>query len=412
MEHRPLVDFDPHVPSSVQHVWAAGKQLRETCPVAWSEHHGGFWAVAGYDEVWQVLRDHKDFTTRRLGDPELASINIRPVKFTPLIPEELDPPESLKYRKRLNPLLAPKVVAELEGRIRHLTTVFIDRFIERGRCDLTDDLASALPAAVVLDWIGLSVDEFADGLTGYHDYMGFPHGSPEAERGYARVAWLNERVREEVQARRVEPRDDVLSALIHSDYDGEELPFEDAVAMAQVLVAAGADTTANAMAWALVHLGRHPEQRDRLRETPELWATATDEFLRRFPPTSGHARTAVRDVEVGGCLIRAGERVLALESSACHDAAQFDRPDEVVLERFPNRHLAFGIGTHRCVGMHLARLELRVVIQEVLRRMPDYRIDEDAASQYPDVGIVAGWQTIPVTFTPGPRELPLPGRGR
>jgi cytochrome P450 len=155
----------------------------------------------------------------------------------------------------------------------------------------------------------------------------------------------------------------------------------------------------------LVHLSQHPDQRRRLIKDPSLWETATEEFLRRYPPIRSHARTVTAAVEIGGCPMRPGDRVLISERSACHDEEAFLHADEVILDRFPNRHVAFGLGIHRCAGMHLARLQYRQLVTAVLARMPDYRVDETQLAQYPVQGAVAGWASAPATFTPGPRRL-------
>jgi len=408
MEHsdptRPVIDFDHHAPPWERQVWEASKELRETCPVGWNERYGGHWVVTSYEGVKRVMRDFRDFTAERLGDPEYSSFQVPPMKFVRAMPSEFDPPDNAKYRKRLNAVLSREAVAALEPRIRHWTTTAIDGVIESGRCDLAADLATPIPAQVSLEWIGMPDDVLERAQSSYHDYLGYPHDDPRSIAGGAEVAWLNGRVREELEIRRAEPRDDVMTFLLESELDGRRLPFDEVVQMTCLLVSAGIDTTTNGITWGLVHLGRHPDHRERLRTEPALWDTAVDELLRRYPPVTSHARTAVRDVELEGCLIRAGEKVLALESSACHDAAQFDRSDEVVLDRRNNPHFAFGIGVHRCVGMHLARLQMRIVLGEVIRRLPDYVIDEDASVPYADQGNVCGWQSIPATFTPSTKD--------
>jgi cytochrome P450 len=401
---RPTVDFDHHSPTSERHPWEAAAELREECPVGWSEHHGGFWVVSRYEDVRNVIMDFANFTSTRIRDPELSSFDIPGTKFPVGLPMELDPPDARPYRRRLNHILSREAVAELEPRVLHWTTHLIDQIIERGACDLAADLATPLPATVSLEWLGMPADVLAPACSSYHEYLGYPPGTPESERGYQNVEWLNQRIVEEIITRRDNPRDDMLSWLVHNDLGGPPLPLDEVVRMTVLLVAAGIDTTTNGITSALVHLGRHPEDRERLRTEPELWTTAVDEFLRRYPPVTGQARTVARDVEFGGCRMQRGDKILPLVSSACHDEDVFPGAQEVVLDRRPNHHLAFGIGTHRCVGMHLARLEIEVVLREVVKRLPEYVLDEDGLAPYPDQATVAGWQKIPVTFTPGQRS--------
>jgi cytochrome P450 len=173
--------------------------------------------------------------------------------------------------------------------------------------------------------------------------------------------------------------------------------------MIELLISGGVGTTASLVSQTLVHLARHPGQRQRLIDEPDLMPRAVEEFLRAFSPTQALARTVTRDVEFRGCPMRKGDRALLAWSSANRDPAQFDCPDEVDLDRWPNRHTAFGMGVHRCAGAHLGRAIARELLGQILRRMPDYRIDESGLETYAHQGVNAGYQRIPATFTPGPR---------
>jgi cytochrome P450 len=181
------------------------------------------------------------------------------------------------------------------------------------------------------------------------------------------------------------------------------------------MLAAGVDTSTSVLSASLVHLSEHPEQRDRLRDDPTLLDSATEEFLRYYAPAQATARTVVADVDVAGLSFKPGDRILLAWASANRDSAQFADPDEFHLDRTPNRHVTFAHGIHRCIGAPLARQELRVILAEVLRRLPDYQVDVDQTPTYPDVGLMFGYQTMPATFTPGPAEgasLPSKGTGR
>ena len=171
-----------------------------------------------------------------------------------------------------------------------------------------------------------------------------------------------------------------------------------------VLLGGGVDTTVNAIGVALVEISRRPEVRKQLVDDPSLIPLAVEEFLRMWSPFQGLSRRVMGDVELGGCPMGEGDRVLLMWASANRDASQFDQPDEVVVDRSPNRHLAFGLGPHRCIGAHLARAELRVALEEVLRRLPDFEVDESGLQLQEDCGLMYGYGRMPTTFTPGPRE--------
>jgi cytochrome P450 len=202
--------------------------------------------------------------------------------------------------------------------------------------------------------------------------------------------------------RRSEPRSDVLSALASAQLEGRALRDHEIFGIANLILVGGVETTTNAMGCAFVYLSRHPELRRRLIEQPGLLPGAIEEFLRVFAPVQGLARTAKRDCEIAGQRIRAGERVLLLWASANRDEAEFPAADQVIVDRHPNRHLTFGVGNHRCLGSNLARLEFRIALEQVLRRIPDFRVEEAGLRVQPDVGTTFGYAAIPVRFAPGP----------
>jgi cytochrome P450 len=167
----------------------------------------------------------------------------------------------------------------------------------------------------------------------------------------------------------------------------------------------GLDTTAALLSNTLLYLDDHPVERARLRDDPEVLTTAFDEFMRYFTPTQSLARTVTTDVEIGGVSMKAGDRVFISWAAANRDPEEFDRPNEVVLDRFPNRHMGFGLGAHRCVGSHVGRAQWAVVMEEILRRMPDYRVEREGVVRYRSVATVYGYRAMPVVFTPGVRLL-------
>ncbi|MCU1456503.1 MAG: hypothetical protein JWL73_595 [Actinomycetia bacterium] len=402
-DRSPVVEFDVYQHDSMAGSNAAWAAVREECPVMWSPRNGGHWTIAGYEDVAAVFRDWETFSSERT-DPERSSVSIGAANIPLLIPEEIDPPRWKPLRRILAELLSPNAVERLRPRVEHWVTHTIDQFIERGEAELAHDLSVPVPSLVTMEWLGWPAEEAAGAASVFHDMAKFQHGTPEYAAGAARFQWLMEQVSKELVARRESPRDDALTAIALYEVDGEQLPQEVAEAIVFMTIGGGVDTTTALTSAALVHLGTHPEDRQRLIDDPSLIDSATEEFLRFYPPARTHARTVTTDVEFAGCPMHAGDRVLVSEISANRDESAFPDPDTFDIDRFPNRHISFGVGIHRCPGSHLARLEFKTSIREVLRRLPDFVLDQDAVVEYPNWSVIGGWGSIPVTFTPGPRS--------
>lgn len=398
----PVVDFDHHSPEFAAEADERWRQLRESCPVAWSERYGGFWVVSDYEGNHEVLKNTDRFTSERWPEGDRWSTSSIPKAGTgdPALPLEVDPPAHIGVRQLLNPLLSPKAVQALKPRISYWTAHHIDAVVGAGRCDLVYDITSPVPAHISLEWLGYPLEHAALASQGTHDTLGSPPGSESFQRGIEATQRAHAILREAISERRQEPREDVISYLMRLELDGRTVDDDTIMNLAVVLVGGGVDTTTSLTSSALVHLNRDRTLRRRLLEQPELVVPATEEFLRMYPPLTTIARTVRKDTELGGCPVRAGERVLVSRHSANYDAKQFERPEDFIADRFPNRHVSFGLGPHRCVGSHLARLMFQEMITQILQRMPDYEIDEDAISPYPDRGFAQGWVSLPATFTP------------
>lgn len=402
-QREPVAEFDVFAHDSMARSNEAWAALRARCPVSWTPLNGGHWTVAGYEEVSAAFRDWETFSSART-DPERSSISIASSRIPLLIPEELDPPRWKPLRRILAELLAPNAVENLRPRVEHWVDHCIDGFVERGHADLAHELAVPIPSLVTMEWLGWPQDEAAEAASVFHDMAKHVPGSAGYQASAARFQWLAGRVAEEVRARRARARDDALSVIARYEVDGEQLPADVAESIVLLTIGGGVDTTTALTSAALVHLGTHPEDRRRLIREPELLDVATEEFLRVYPPARTHARTVRTDAELAGCPMRAGDRVLLSEVSANRDGRAFPEPDSFLVDRFPNRHVSFGVGIHRCPGSHLARLEFKVTIREVLRRLPDFVLDEGGVVEYPNWSMIGGWGSIPVTFTPGPRS--------
>ncbi|GAA1851340.1 cytochrome P450 [Pseudonocardia ailaonensis] len=403
---RAVVDFDHHSPAFNADPHRAWQELREKCPVAWSENHGGFWVVSDYEGNHEVLKNTDVFTTERSpDDPHYMAVAIpgQPNRETILYPIELDPPNHGPVRRLLNEQLSPAQSRRMLPSIERATTETIDEVIEAGACDLLEDIAGPVPAQVTLDWLGYPQDRIRRAAELFHWLFGYPPSSDEWKQAVASTE-VEETLQEVCAARRTEPRDDYISWLLAQEIDGRPVEEEVIVGLCFVLVGGGVDTTTSLTASALVHLDRDRELRQRLIDDPALLVPATEEFLRVYPPLSSTARTVRQDTELRGCPVRTGDRVLVSRYGANYDEKAFPNPEEFVIDRFPNKHVSFGLGPHRCVGAHLARLIFQETMRQILRRMPDYSIDESRLVHYADRGFADGWLSLPAVYTPGPRE--------
>jgi cytochrome P450 len=401
--HRPVVSFDHHSAEFNADPHAAWLALQET-PVVWSEDYGGFWVISDHQGNYDVLQNTDVFTSERvLPTPSLTvpSFSSR-ASDEPILPMELDPPHHGPVRQLLNAGLSPGASRKMQPIIEHWATTCIDAVIEAGECDLLYDITGPVPAYVTMDWLGFPHDRILEAAETVHHLVGYPPGSEECDKA-RQSTMIEQTLWETCAARRKEPHDDLISRLMTQEVDGKPVTDSIIVRLAYVLVVGGVDTTTSLTSSALVHLNRHRELRQRLIDDPALIESATEEFLRVYPPLSSIARAARKDFEYRGCQVQSGDRVLVSRHAGNYDEKVFDCPEEFRADRFPNRHVSFGLGPHRCVGSHLARLMFQEVLRQVLRRMPDYELDESGVAPYPDRGLFEGWTALPARFSPGPR---------
>lgn len=400
----PVIDFDHHSAAHAADHVGAYRRVRETTPVAWTEAHGGYWVLSDYESVFKASRDDDLFSSARHESGGEGLAIVIPKAATALhIPIEIDPPLFRAYRKILNAITAPAAVQHLNPVIDMYVTEFIDQIIEEGEADLA--VVANVPAAVTVHWLGLDVSEYRRYVEAMHTLIVAPPGSPEQLHALnVEVPWVKETVHRHIRHRREHPGDDVTTALIQADFEGRPLTDDEIYSMIELLISGGVGTTASLVTQTLVWLGDHPDVRQRLVDDPSLMDIAVEEFLRVFSPTQALARTVMKDTEFQGCPMRAGDRALLSWASANRDPKQFENPDEVDITRWPNRHMAFGLGVHRCAGSHIARPMAKAMISGVLDRMPDFEIVKEALVPYPDQGVNAGYYAIPVRFTPGERR--------
>jgi cytochrome P450 len=402
-----VVDFDHHSDEFNLNELAINAELRQRCPVAWNQNYGGFWFLTSYDAVSQTARDGDTFAHKY--EPDAADgvdyqgeMGVpRPEGQPALGIGEVDGPYHQALRHALAPFFSPGAVQKMQPFMEQSAHWFLDQRIGDGQMDLVLDYASPVPAILTMKLMGLPYENWHLYANLFHSVMAVPQDSPDYAKAIAEVPAMMAGVLEFAAIRRADARDDLTSFLIQFEFDGKRLDDAQLLNILWNLIAGGVDTTTSQTALTLLHLGTHPELRQQLIEHPELHRTATDEFLRYFSVNQQLSRTVTRDVVLGGQHLRRNDRVIISWLAANHDEQEFERPDQIVLDRAPNRHVAFGLGPHRCIGSHLARLMSEVMVRVVLDRIPDYQVDLGGVHAYLGNPSMTGLGKLPVTFTPG-----------
>ncbi|HEY3631917.1 MAG TPA: cytochrome P450 [Jatrophihabitantaceae bacterium] len=311
-----------------------------------------------------------------------------------LIPEMLDPPEHGKWRKLLGPLFSPGAVDAMEAGIRSRFTEILDEVADRGQCDYVAEVALRFPNTIFLELMGMPVAH-AEQFQRWETAMVHAPDTT-AESFMAAVNEVTQYFAELVAERFRNPGDDLVSRATTWTIDGAPITEQDLLSFCLLMFQAGLDTVSAQLSYAMYHLATHPADRARIVADPSLIPAANEEFL-RFYSIVAPSRKALQDSEVGGCPVKKGEMVLLPLSAANRDPAEFDRADEVLIDRSANRHLAFGAGPHRCLGSHLARLELDVAMRLWHERIPEYRIDPDVPIDEHAGGLV-GLNNLPLRW--------------
>jgi len=392
-------DYDIFDPQYVREPYPIWDELRDECPVAHSDNWGGSWMPTKYADLFAMAQDIEHFSSREIlvapvtpppgVDPE--SIPFYGVRAPPI---SADPPEHTWTRKMLLPHFSIKAVTPYEEETRELCNRLIDKFIDTGRADAAVDYAQQIPPRIIGSMLGVP-EEMSDTFINWvRDLLEIGLSKPEV-RGPARVALLSF-INDQVNDRRAHPRGDLISRLLETEIDGEPVPHVILMGMCQLLVVAGIDTTWSSIGSALWHLAQHPEDRKRLIEEPELMPNAVEELLRVYSPVT-MARLMNSDYEYNGCPMKTDDRVIMNFPAANRDPEKFEDPEKVILDRKHNPHIAFGVGIHRCAGSNLALMEMRISIEEWLKRIPDYRLEDPSAVTWAG-GQVRGPRQLAVVF--------------
>ena len=369
---------------------AALTWLRANDPV---HHDGNVWGVTRYADVKDVSRRPEVFSNAG---------GIRPNQ--PALPMmiDMDDPAHLQRRKLVNKGFTPRRVRDSEAVVRQACTQIIDAVVDRGECDLVNEVAAHLPMIMIGDALGVRPEHRADLLRWSDDMLKglATEATPEQVEaaGNAFVEYTLYAT-EVIAARRAEPADDLMSILVHAEVDGDRLSDDEIIQESLLILIGGDETTRHVISGGVHQLLLHRDQWDALAADPSLRPAAVEEMLRWVTPIKNMVRTATQDVELGGTQIHEGEELMLLYPSANRDEAVFEDPFRFDSARTPNEHLAFGFGTHFCLGASLARLEIAVMLDELLARMPTLELtDPDADLVYRPANFVSGLEVLPVRF--------------
>jgi cytochrome P450 len=390
------VDWDPLSPATVADPFATFSDLRTECPVAHSDRWGGFWALTRHDDIVAAALDTDVFISgKKATIPDSAGAD-RP----PRPPLESDRPQHTEYRRLLAPYFTPGRAEQSREQIRAIAVDLIESAIELGDCDLVPVVALPLPALVLCSFLALPSDDWTRLKQWTAAVIDAARAGDQETHAAANEA-LYGYVRSVVEDRRAQPHEpavDPITGLLELEINGRLLDDDEVTGVVRLLLQAGHNTTTNGIGSAYRYLASHPGDQARLRADPGLIPTAVDELLRAFSPAQLLARTLTRDVELHGKTMHAGEKVALFWASANRDSTIFEDPETIDLGRKPNRHVAFGHGIHRCIGAHIARLEICIAIEKLLERTSSVELIGDA----PEIG----WPHI------GPSAVPVRIQGR
>ena len=388
-------DFDHTDPQWVANPFPIWDELRERCPVAHSGRYGGTWLPVRHADVAAVAYDTEHFTSRSVVVSELRpDENALPAPIGIAPPITSDPPFHALARRLLLPAFAPKPIDALEPFTRELCRELLDATEGRSEIDASVDYAQHIPLRVIVKMLGFPQEDADIFRRFIHQVLEDVDMSAEERQALIEQGELDEYIHARIAEHEAEPRDDLTSFLLNAELDGQKLHPDHVAGTMVLLMIAGIDTTWSAIGASLWHLAQHPDDRRRLASEPDLMPTAVEELLRAYAPVT-MARLVAKDFEFNGCPMKEGDWLLLPFPAANRDPDVFPDADEVILDRVENRHAAFGLGIHRCLGSNLARMELQVALEEWMRRYPEFELTDPAAVTW-SAGQVRGPRTIPV----------------
>lgn len=380
---------DERYESNPYEIW---DDLRDSCPIAHTERRGGAFLPTTYDDVAAIAYDTDHFSSRRtnvLPEPPGATLLVAP-------PITSDPPFHTKARRVLLSYFSPKNIAHLEVRTREVCAELLDAIEATGAttADAAGDYAQHIPVRIIAHMLGIPEADEAK-FTGWAINI-FQDGVDDPDIVRTAIKEILAYFEQQLADRRIEGKDDLITDLLSAEMDGDPLTDKHLLGTCFLLLMAGIDTTWSGIGSSLWHLSTHADDRDRLVADAALIPSAVEEFLRAYSPVT-MAREVIEDVEVNGCPMSVGDKVLLNFPAGNRDPAKFERADEVIIDREKNRHFAFGIGIHRCVGSNVARMEMSVAIEAWLNRFPTFALTPDAEVRWGGAQ-VRGPREVPVTL--------------
>lgn len=380
-------NFDHHSPEYRSHSIDILDYMQRNCPFSHSPNYGGFWVATKADDCLEIAKNVDDFSN-------WPAEVIPALEPTLMIPLNVDPPELYDYRAVLNPLFSPMRVKEHANFVRSAAQDLLDKILANGGGDLVQEYALPLTATVTLKLIGMNPGDWPHYATPNHE-LTFS-GKPMEER-LASMAVMVARMRDEIRRMKEEPvPGSVVEYLYNVEMAGRKLRLDEIDSIVLILIGGGVDTTQSLFGKIAVHLGRNPDHRQQLIDEPGLCDNAIEEFLRVYPPTQGNSRRVKNEVTIAGRALKPEEQVFMSYAAANRDPDEYDDPHKVNFRRPTIRHNSFGLGPHRCLGSHLARLEARTMLEVLLQGAPDYQLDEENVILPPDIGFVAGYTRVQI----------------
>ncbi|WP_334144963.1 cytochrome P450 [Rhabdothermincola sp.] len=385
------------------------KVLRRKDPVHFHpEPDGpGFWCITRHADLITVNRDYEAFSSAEQG---ISIPDITPEgEMVREMMLYMDPPRHTRYRLLVNKGFTPRMIGLLETGLRTKARLIVDNVIERGECDFVTELAAELPLQAIAELMGVPQEDRHKLFEWTNRMIGIDDPEFEGDRDSANEAAAELYLYANTLAaeKRKDPRDDIVSRLLGAEIDGDRLSETEFDMFFMLLAVAGNETTRNATSHGMKALMDNPDQFEKLKANPDLLPSAVEEIVRWATPVLHFRRTAMRDYELGGKLIRKGDKVVMWHISANRDETVFEDPFRFDIERSPNDHIGFGGGgPHYCLGANLARMELRIIFEEIITRMPD--IELAGEPEYLRSNFIGGIKHMPVRFTPGPRLEPVP----
>jgi cytochrome P450 len=385
---------DPAYNQNAPQIW---DQLRGTCPVAHTDRYGGAWLPVTHADVSAVARDTDHFSSEGAvlanKPPRDQWVSTAPIGGAP--PITSDPPFHADARRLLLPAFSPQVVAEWEPEIRRLCNELIDNMGSVDTVDAAVQYAQNIPVYVIARMLGLPLEDsdyFRETVHLVLEEIGAEFG--ERQGGFEKLeAYLGRHVQDHID----NPKDDLIGFLLNAKIYDQPLSPQHVVGTIILLMVAGIDTTWSSIGSSIWHLAQHPSDLHRMVSEPELLPTAIEELLRVYAPVT-MARIVSQDAEIGGCPVKQGDSVLLPFPAANRDPEVFPDADKVIIDREENRHVAFGLGIHRCLGSNLARLELRIAVQVFIQRFPKFELADPSAVTW-SLGQVRGPRKLPVRVT-------------